>query len=131
MSFPDFHPRGFARPALLALFTTVAPANAQVLHDNVFRGEDWVTAPISFKAGCGGDVPADLAQIRIWMQAFPEDALAAEMQESVDFLFHSNKSFAPYELHFGRALTQLEKDGLCAAALPIWAWGHNIRNAGR
>lgn len=111
---------GYVRRLVLLVGLIASPANAQ--NDftiNIFFGFDFVLQPLAIKWACGGEREADLSRIETLIDAFPEDAECAELQEIVDTL--SKLSEAPPNLTqlLGGEISLQQAARLCPAALPL------------
>lgn len=83
---------------------------------NVFFGFDMMLYPVATKWACGGEQEADLAAIRALIEAFPEDAAAADLTDIVEGLHGMSEQADGLESLFGKPLTDAEERRVCEAA---------------
>lgn len=111
---------GYVRCLVLLMSLITSSVNAQTNPAiNVFFGFEFALQPLVIKWACGGEREADLSRIETLIDAFPEDAERAELQEIVDVL--SEQSEVPSNLPqlLGREIAPQQNARLCAAALPL------------
>ncbi|WP_136444013.1 hypothetical protein [Pacificoceanicola onchidii] len=108
------------RLASLCLGLLAASASAQTPPiRNVFFGFDFVLTPVAVKWACGGAWEQDFFQIDALVQAFPENAEAADLQTLVATLVDTANGEAGLSRLIGVNLTPEQVETLCAAALPL------------
>ena len=110
----------YVRRLVVSVCLIASSANAQNDHPiNIFFGFEFVLEPLAIKWACGGEVEADLSRIETLIDAFPEDAERAELQEGVDALFKMSQAPSNVTELLGREIAPQQIARLCAAALPL------------
>ncbi len=106
--------------------TLGTPLQAQdKIVENPFFGFEFVMTPIATKWVCGGERDKDLAQIQRLIDAFPEEANAAEISSSLAVLQNVD---ALSDL-LGATINDANTIRLCSAAMPLnldWATHENL-----
>lgn len=101
--------------------TLGAPLQAQnTVIMNPFFGFEFVLTPIAVKWVCGGERDKDLAQVQRLIDAFPEEAKAAEIPSHLVAL----QNVGTLSALLGTTINAGNTKKLCSAALPLnldWA----------
>ncbi|SMP31737.1 hypothetical protein [Shimia sagamensis] len=107
--------------SLCAVVTMGEPLRAQdTMIMNPFFGFEFVLTPIAVKWVCGGERTNDLVQINRLIDAFPEEAEAAEIPSHLAAL----QNVETLSVLLGTPISAENSKKLCSAALPLnlnWA----------
>lgn len=102
--------------SLCVAVTLGAPLQAQnTVIMNPFFGFEFVLTPIAVKWVCGGERDKDLAQVQRLIDAFPEEAKAAEIPSHLVAL----QNVGTLSALLGTTINAGNTKKLCSAALPL------------